>query len=457
MPIQAINPMNGKVLKTYKEESSRAISLKLNKAESAWQQWKQTTFSQRAKMIKKAAALLLQQKQDLAHLMALEMGKPLKEGLSEIEKCAWVCNFYAKNAAQFLKDEKVDTEAKNSFVSFQPLGVILAVMPWNFPFWQCFRFLAPALMAGNAAVLKHASNVPGCALAIEKILWDAGFEKGIFQTLLVESTLVSSIISHPTIKAVTLTGSTSAGKSVAKTAGENIKKTVLELGGSDPYIILGDADLEWAATVCAQSRLINNGQSCISAKRFIVEKKVEKHFIELLKIKMQAFVTGDPLQPETELGPLARADLRDELHQQVIKSIKMGAKCILGGAIPPFEGAHAFYTPTILTDVKKGMPAYSEELFGPVAAVISAQDESHAIAIANDSVYGLGAAIFTRNIKKGEKIARESLQAGACFVNSLVRSDPRLPFGGINQSGYGRELSAFGIREFVNIKAVWRQ
>jgi len=456
MAIQSINPVNGKRIKKYQEIAVQKIDEKIQAAHKAWLKWRRVPLEERASLLLKTAALLLEQKHDLARLMALEMGKPLKDGVAEIEKCAAVCTFYAEKGASFLKDEKIKTEARHSFVSYQPIGVVLAVMPWNFPYWQCFRFIAPALMAGNVGLLKHASNVPECALSIEKILLKAGFPRYVFQTLLAGSRKVQKIIEHPLVKAVTLTGSTEAGKQVAALAGAQIKKTVLELGGSDPYVILADADLEHAASVCAQSRLINNGQSCISAKRFIVVKEVAQAFTQLLKEKMSGKTMGDPLDEHTDLGPMSRKDLRDQLHQQVIENIEKGARCILGGTIPRFKGSHAFYAPTILTGIKKGMPAYEEELFGPVAAVIVARNEKHAIELANDTSFGLGAAVFTRDVKKGERIAREELQAGACFVNALVKSDPRLPFGGINQSGYGRELGVFGIREFVNIKTVWR-
>ncbi|ANH80531.1 succinate-semialdehyde dehydrogenase [Niabella ginsenosidivorans] len=456
MAMQSINPVNGKIIRTYKEDTQKALVQKIESAEKAWQRWRTTSYEKRAQHLLKAASLLRQQENELVKLMALEMGKPLKDGAAEIEKCALACEYYAKNGAAFLKDEVIKTDARKSFVTFQPIGVVLAVMPWNFPYWQCFRFIAPALMAGNVGLLKHASNVPGCALSIEQLLLKAGFPKGVFQTLLIGSKTVNKVIAHPLVKAVTLTGSTEAGMRVAEQAGALIKKTVLELGGSDPYVILEDADLEQAATVCAESRLINNGQSCIAAKRFIVVKKVEKEFVRLFKEKMSHKKLGDPLDAQTELGPMSRADLRDQLHRQVLENIKAGATCILGGAIPGFKGAHAFYTPTILTGIKKGMTGYEEELFGPVACVITARNEAHAIAIANDTVFGLGAAVFTKDIAKGERIAREALQAGSCFVNGLVKSDPRVPFGGIKQSGYGRELGSFGIKEFVNIKTVWR-
>lgn len=455
MSISSINPTNGKLIKSYKEDSEKQISWKIEKAHTAWLKWGNTSFSTRADLLKNAAALLLTRKLELATLMAKEMGKPIPAGIAEIEKCAAVCDYYAANGATFLKDEEIKTEASKSYVSFQPLGVILAVMPWNFPFWQLFRFLAPALMAGNGGLLKHASNVTGCALAIEEIISAAGFPKDIFRVLVISSKFVKQVIAHPLLKAVTLTGSTEAGKQVAQQAGSYLKKTVLELGGSDPYLVLADADLEQAAEICMQSRLINNGQSCIAAKRFILVKEIEKEFIRIFLKKMQSKVTGDPFDAQTDLGPMARVDLRDELHQQVKDNIEAGAKCILGGKIPDFKGKHAYYTPTILSGIKKGMPGYEEEIFGPVALIFSAKNEEEAIKIANDSPFGLGAAVFTANVKRGEELAAKSLNAGSCFVNSLVKSDPRLPFGGINQSGYGRELSAFGIREFVNIKTVY--
>ena len=455
MSIKSINPINGKIVKEYTGDSETIVSAKIEKGNKAWEKWKKTSFEERAKLLQNTAKILRERKEKLAVLMAEEMGKPLKEGISEIEKCALVCEYYADNGEKFLKDILIKTDAKKSYVSFQPIGVVLAVMPWNFPFWQVFRFVAPGLMAGNCGVLKHASNVPGCALAIEDVLKKAGFPPGVFQTLLVGSKAVERIIANPLIKAVTLTGSTDAGKKVAQQAASHIKKTVLELGGSDPYIVLEDADLEKAAEICAQSRLINNGQSCISAKRFILVKKIEKEFIQLFKEKMEAKITGDPFEKETDLGPMARKDLRDELHEQVLQNIKAGAKCIMGGKIPEMPGDHAFYEPTILTGIKKGMPAYNEEIFGPVASIITVKNVAEAIRIANDTNFGLGAAIFTKDIALGEKIAREDLQSGSCFVNSLVKSDPRLPFGGVKESGYGRELGLYGIHEFVNIKTVY--
>lgn len=457
MSIQSINPTNGKVIKPYKEDSDDTVIHKIAQTHKAWLSWRESDFSERTILLNHLADQLYKERDNLAQLMAFEMGKPLKDGAAEIDKCAAVCKYYASQGADFLSDQLISTEASKSYVSFQPLGIVLAIMPWNFPFWQVFRFLAPALMAGNAGLLKHASNVPGCALAIEKLVIEAGFPEHIFQTLMIGSKAVSHVIANPLVKAITLTGSTEAGKKVAAQAAGLLKKTVLELGGSDAYLVLADADLETAADICASSRLINNGQSCISAKRFILVKEIEKEFTALFTEKMKKRITGDPFEATTNLGPMARADLRDELHQQVQKNIDMGAKCILGGQIPSFKGDHAFYEPTILTGIKKGMPAYSEEMFGPVAAILSAKDTYEAIKLANDTVFGLGAAVFTKDDAVGEEIAKTRLQAGSCFVNSLVKSDPRLPFGGINQSGYGRELGMFGIHEFVNIKTVYIQ
>jgi succinate-semialdehyde dehydrogenase/glutarate-semialdehyde dehydrogenase len=457
MTIRAINPTTGETINTYEEMAPAKVAQAIAQAHDAFLSWRQTSMAERAQRMHQAATLLRDQAPDYARLMAQEMGKPVKDGRAEVEKCAWVCDFYAEQAAQFLTPEEVETEASRSFVTFQPLGVVLAVMPWNFPFWQVFRFAAPALMAGNAGVLKHASNVPGCALAIADVFRQAGFPEHLFATLLIGSAQVDAVIEHPLVKAVTLTGSTPAGQAVASKAGALVKKTVLELGGSDPYVILADADIEAAVRTCAASRLINGGQSCIAAKRFIVvesiREQVEARFVT--EMQTQAAGMGDPLDEKTTLGPLARHDLRDDLHQQVQDSIAQGAHCVLGGTIP--EGPGAFYPPTVLTHVRKGMPAYDEELFGPVAAIIAVPDEAEAIRVANDSSFGLGAAVFTQDKAKGERLAAEELEAGCCFVNTFVRSDPRLPFGGVKASGYGRELSHYGIKEFVNIKTVYVQ
>ena len=453
MRIDSTNPFDGTVIHTYETHQPDEVNEIVFSTHTAWENWRTVSFSERANCMKNAALILRSRKEELARLMAIEMGKPLKGGIAEIEKCAECCEFYAENAANFLKDEIIISDASKSFITFQPIGVILAIMPWNFPFWQVFRFLAPTIMAGNCGVLKHASNVFGCAVEIENIIEAAGFPENVFRTLLIPSSEVDKVIENKLIMAVTLTGSTAAGKKVAEKAGSLIKKTVLELGGSDAYLILQDADLELAAETCVNSRIINSGQSCIAAKRFVVVEAVLEEFTSLFLKKMASKVMGNPLDELTEIGPQARIDLRNELHQQVKESINMGAKCLLGAFIP--EGKNAFYPPTVLTDVKKGMPAYDQELFGPVAAIISAKDEDHAIQIANDSVFGLGAAIFSRDIARAEKIAATDILAGACFVNTLVKSDSRLPFGGIRQSGYGRELSHYGIKEFVNIKTVF--
>jgi succinate-semialdehyde dehydrogenase/glutarate-semialdehyde dehydrogenase len=453
MSIQSINPFNGEVIKTYETYSVEQVKHKIEKTHNAWLSWRNTTAHERSLGLNKLASILHDKKQELAALMALEMGKPVIQGLSEVEKCASVCTYYADNAESFLSKQFIETDATKSYVTFEPIGVVLAVMPWNFPLWQVFRFLAPALAAGNCGVLKHASNVPGCALAIEEMVIQAGFPEHVFQTLLIGSDMVNAVIENPLIKAVTLTGSTQAGIKVAQKAGAELKKTVLELGGSDAYLILEDADLEHAARTCTDSRLINSGQSCIAAKRFIVVEQVAEKFTTLMLEKMASKHMGDPLSPETEVGPQARVDLRDELHKQVQRSIEIGAKCLLGGNIP--TGNNALYPPTLLSQVTKGMPAFDEELFGPVAAIIVAKDEEDAIQLANDSIFGLGAAVFTADTERGEYIAAKRLEAGSCFVNSLVKSDPRLPFGGIKQSGYGRELGMFGIHEFVNIKTVF--
>ncbi|MBW1763682.1 MAG: NAD-dependent succinate-semialdehyde dehydrogenase [Deltaproteobacteria bacterium] len=453
MTMQSINPATGMIIETYNEytrEKTTAVIESVNKASS---KWRDTNIANKSRFMKSAARVLRNNTDEYARLIIREMGKPIAQSRSEINKCALVCDFYAENAESFLRPEIIPTDARKSFVVFEPLGIVLGVMPWNFPFWQVFRFAAPALMAGNTCLLKHASNVPGCALAIEAIFHEAGFPENTFRTLLVKSHKVNAIIDNPAIRAVTLTGSVTAGRAVAARAGSQLKKTVMELGGSDAYVILEDADLVSAVAECIEARLVNSGQSCIAAKRFIVVRSQIMEFERLLVQGMREKRVADPLLEDTEIGPLARIDLRDELHQQVMKSIEMGAECILGGEMP--EGTGAFYNLTVLTNVKKGMPAFDEELFGPVAAIIRVEDEKDAIRAANDSVFGLGAAVFTRDRERGERIATYELEAGNCFVNAFVRSDPRLPFGGIKQSGYGRELSHFGIKEFVNIKTLY--
>ncbi len=453
MAINSINPATGETLKSYPEHTSAQVDQMVRQAHQAFLAWRQTSFTERAKHLRAAAEILRTKKDEYAHLMAQEMGKPLGQGRSEAEKCALGCDYYADNAERFLTPELIQTDAKKSYVMFEPLGIVLAIMPWNFPFWQVFRFAAPALMAGNVGLLKHAANVPGCALAIQAVFKDAGFPDGLFQSLLISADRVGDLIDHPLICAVTLTGSTPAGKAVAARAGAALKKTVLELGGSDPYIVLEDADLEQAVETCVNARLVNSGQSCIAAKRFIVVESIRKQFEERFVERMRLKQVGDPLKEGVDLGPLARRDLRDGLHDQVERSVAKGAKLLLGGKIP--QGPGAFYPPTVLSDVKKGIPAYDEETFGPVASIIPVRNEEEAIHVANDSIFGLGAAVFTKNRARGEQIAAHRLEAGSCFVNASVHSDPRLPFGGTKESGYGRELSSFGIREFVNIKTVY--
>ena len=452
MAIVSINPATGETIKTYDEMTPAQAAAAVDQAHEAWRTWRRTPFAERARLMKRAAAILRERKTELAVLMAQEMGKPLKQGVAEAEKCALGCDYFAETAEAHLRPEAITTDASKSYVAFEPLGVILAIMPWNFPLWQVFRFAAPALMAGNVGVLKHASNVPGCALIIEEIFAQAGFPAGTFRTLLVGSSQVKAVIEHPLVRAVTLTGSTPAGQAVAAEAGAALKKTVLELGGSDPYIVLEDADLDLAVQTCATSRLINSGQSCVNAKRFIVVRPLlaafTQRFVDLMKTKK----VGDPLAEGTDVGPQARADLRDDLHKQVRDSVAKGATILLGGEIPAGKGS--YYPPTVLTNVKPGMPAYDEELFGPVASIIEANDEADAVRIANDSIFGLGAAVFTKDVARGERLTRD-LEAGCTFVNALVASDPRLPFGGIKESGYGRELGSYGIREFVNIKMVY--
>lgn len=450
--MNSINPATAAIIQTYTPHSAAEIETRLAQATQQYTRWRQTSFAKRATLIRELAAILLERKSDLAILMANEMGKILKEGESEIEKCASACTYYAQHAEKFLADEIIHTSASRSLISYQPIGPVLAIMPWNFPFWQVFRFAAPNLMAGNVGVLKHASNVSGCGLALEKLFLDAGFPAGCFATLLLPGSEVKNIIADPRIKAITLTGSTPAGKTVAAQAGSLVKKTVLELGGSDPYIVLHDADIEQAAKICAQSRLLNAGQSCIAAKRFIVVPEVIKEFTNAFIEQMRAAKFGDPHDAQNQIGPMARHDLRDALHEQVQKSIQAGAMLALGGTIPEDKGA--YYPPTVLTNVAPGMPAFDEELFGPVAAIIAARDENQAFELANMSEFGLGGAIFSSDSQRAEQLAKTQLESGQVFINSLVKSTPELPFGGVKASGYGRELSHHGIFEFVNIKTI---
>lgn len=452
--MESINPATSELIKKYEKMDDGTLESIARDASKAQESWRKRSFEERAKLLRNAAKILEDRKSEFAELMASEMGKPLPQGESESEKCAWVCNYYADNAQKFLEDEIINSDAEKSYVTFNPLGTILAIMPWNFPFWQLFRFGAPALMAGNAALLKHAPNVTGCALAIEEVLHEAGIPEELFRTVVADVEQTQKLIEHPEISAVTLTGSTRAGKAVASKAGSQLKKSVLELGGSDPYIILADADIEQAAETCVTSRLINSGQSCIAAKRYIVVEDNYDSFLEAVTDRMTLKQFGDPFDSSTDIGPMAREDLRDKLHKQVRKSVGMGAKCILGGEIPDRDGF--YYPATILTKISEGMPAYEEELFGPVASIIKVKDEQEAIKVANDTQFGLGAAIFSRDVEHAEQIAAKELEAGCCFVNEFVKSDPRLPFGGIKQSGFGRELSHFGIKEFVNVKTVYR-
>jgi succinate-semialdehyde dehydrogenase/glutarate-semialdehyde dehydrogenase len=453
MAIESRNPATGEILRRYQEMEPAVVDRIVAECDRAFDAWREVPVAQRAALLARAAAVLDSRRESYARLMVEEMGKPIRQARAEIEKCAWCCRYYSEQGPAFVAVEEIATDASRSFVAFEPLGVVLAVMPWNFPFWQVFRFAAPALLAGNAGLLKHASNVPGCALAIEEVFVEAGFPEGLFRAVLVGSGRVDGLLEDARVRAATLTGSTPAGRSIGSKAGALVKKTVLELGGSDPYLVLADADLDQAVAACVASRLVNGGQSCIAAKRFIVDRRVAGAFTERMVGRMAQTRMGDPAAEETELGPLARHDLRDELHQQVVRSVELGAALLLGGTIP--EGPGAFYPASVLGGVRQGMPAADEELFGPVAAILQADDDEDAIRIANDSPFGLGAAVFTRDRARGERIAQTRLAAGCCFVNDFVRSDPRLPFGGVKESGYGRELGEFGIREFLNIKTVY--
>lgn len=453
MAIESVNPATGERLRSYAPMSPDELRAAAAACAAAQRPWARAGFAERARPLRAAARVLREEAEVLARLAALEMGKPLAQGRAEVEKCASTCDFYAEHGPSFLAREPVATEASKSFVCFEPLGVVLAVMPWNFPYWQVLRFAAPALMAGNGALLKHASNVTGCALAIEDVWRRAGLPDGLFRTLVVGSDGVAGLIEQPAVAAVTLTGSTPAGRAVAAKAGAMLKKSVLELGGSDPYLILEDADLERAVETCVASRLVNGGQSCIAAKRFVIHDSHRAAAERLFAEAMRARRVGDPLADGVDVGPMARRDLRDEVHEQVERSVAKGARLLVGGERP--AGPGAYYPPTVLSDVSPGMPAYDDEIFGPVAALLFVPDEEEAIRVANDSPFGLGAAVFTRDLARGEEIAARRLDAGSCFVNAFVRSDPRLPFGGVKASGYGRELAAFGIREFVNVKTVY--
>ena len=454
---ESVNPATGKRIASYDETPPSQFRAIVERAQAASLQWRLNRFPERAAPLLRCADMLREEERKHARLMAEEMGKPIRggigNGIDEVRDCAWVCEHYARHAAQMLAPEPVQTDARNSYVAFRPLGVILGVQPWNWPYHQVFRMAVPALMAGNAVLIKHASNVPGCAMEIERLFHHAGIPKDLLRMLLITGRQVNELIAEPLVRGVSLTGSGPAGAAVAGAAGAKMKKSVLELGGSDPYLVLADADLDLAVRVCVQGRLSNSGQSCIAAKRMIVVESIRPSFEAAFVAGMAAARVGDPLDEATEVGPLARQDLRDVLHRQVEASVAAGARLLLGGKVP--EGPGAFYPCTVLTDVRKGMPAFDEELFGPVAAIVPVPDEEAAIAAANDTVYGLGCCVLTRDVERGERIAADRLECGLAFVNARVIEDPRLPFGGIKESGYGRELSTFGIREFVNVKTVY--
>lgn len=452
MSMRAVNPATEEEIAAYDELTEDEVYVEIDRAYEAFHEWKLKPFSERRDHMLKAAEILRDNRSSYAKILTVEMGKPLSQAFSEVEKCAWVCQYYAENAERILRRENAETDASQSYVQFDPIGVILAVMPWNFPYWQVFRFAAPALMAGNVGLLKHSSNVPMSALAIEEVFTKAGFPPNVFKTLLVGSSMIERIISHPKVKAATLTGSDGAGRKVASIAGRNLKKTVLELGGSDAFIVLKDADINQAAKTAVASRIINTGQSCIAAKRFIVVKEVIREFESRFISIVKGLKIGDPMDEQNDVGPIAREDLLLELDKQVQESVKMGARIAAGGKRLGMKGY--FYPVTVLTNVTKGMPAYEQETFGPVAAIIQAEDEADAIKIANDTEFGLGANLWTQDIERAKRLAH-SIEAGSVFINGMVHSDPRLPFGGVKNSGYGRELAQYGIKEFVNIKTVW--
>jgi succinate-semialdehyde dehydrogenase / glutarate-semialdehyde dehydrogenase len=451
MSIISSNPASGETHAEFESLTPAELQTRISAAATAFDAHRHTSFEERARCMQRAADILDARRHEFARLMTLEMGKPIGAAAAEAEKCAWACRYYAEHAARFLADEAIDTGRAASLVRYQPLGIVLAIMPWNFPFWQVFRFIAPAVMAGNVGLLKHASNVPQCARAIEEIMRSAGFGAGVLQALLIDTEMTQSVIADPRVRAVTLTGSERAGAAVAATAGQHIKKTVLELGGSDPFIVMPSADVNAAADTAVTARTINNGQSCIAAKRFIIHEQVYDKFMARFTAGMAALHMGDPLEPATQLGPLATQDIRDELHEQVEQSIAAGATLLLGGELPARAGW--FYPPTILADIPPHAPAYREELFGPVASVFRVRDIDEAIALANDSSFGLGSAAWTNDVAEQARFSAE-LEAGIVCINGMVASDPRLPFGGVKRSGYGRELGRAGILEFVNCKSV---
>ena len=452
MSIDSINPTTGDTLRRFEPHSAAELGRRVEAAREAFRSWRETPFAERSALMVRAAEQLESEKADWGRLMALEMGKPVGAGVAEAEKCAWACRYYAENGERFLADEPVATDARRSFVRYQPLGPVLAVMPWNFPFWQVFRFAAPSLMAGNVGLLKHASNVPQCALAIEEIFRRAGFPQGVFQTLLIGSDRVAALVEDSRIAAVTLTGSEAAGVSIGRAAGGQIKKVVLELGGSDPFAVFPSANLEEAVSAAVKARTINNGQSCIAAKRFLVHRDIAGEFERRFVEKMQALKVGDPLDPATEIGPLATRKIREDVNEQVQKTVAAGARLLLGGEC--LERPGNFYAPTVLADVPAGSPGADEEIFGPVASLFRFGELDEALALANRSRYGLGSSVWTNDAAERERLVSE-IEAGSVFVNGMVKSDPRLPFGGIKRSGFGRELSLHGIREFVNVKTVW--
>jgi succinate-semialdehyde dehydrogenase/glutarate-semialdehyde dehydrogenase len=455
MTMQSTNPATGATVESYDEHTDTEIENRLSTARTTFESWQERSVPEREAKLETVATLLRERTGEYAELMTREMGKPIAQAEAEVEKCAWVCDHYAEHAGRYLQDEQHPSPPGASVKTVhEPLGPVLAVMPWNFPFWQVFRFAAPYLTAGNVGLLKHASNVPGCALAIEEVFREAGYPEGTFQSLLIPSDRVDDVLSDDRVKAATLTGSGPAGRAVASTAGENLKKTVLELGGSDPYVVLDDADVEAAATTGAWARNLNGGQSCIAAKRFVVHDAVYEEFVDRFVTEVESFAVGDPMDRDTDVGPQARQDLMEGIHEQVTDSVDAGATVLTGGE--PLDSEGAYYPPTVLADVPPGCPVDAEEVFGPVAAVYRVPDEETAVEKANDTEFGLGASIWTDDLERGERIAGR-IDAGCTYVNELVKSDPRVPFGGVKESGYGRELSEAGISEFVNRKTVWVQ